>query len=209
MISPLKQPLIVSSYGTTSAKVTDFPDIPLNHLKLISLRSIIARRFQPDFLVDVIGGVTEIIQTQMNAENNKYKVIFSITDMSKSLVQCTIWGELASQLYNYYNTNKDVDNVIVLLQNARIKRAQDIDKFLWKAGILSLAEINNLQNISETTCVIVDVLENFEVGQSGWYYDGCGESTRSVALKDGKLKCFANHGTDEPVPRCLFELDDY
>lgn len=38
-------------YGATSAKVTDFLDIPLNHLKLISLASIIAWRFQPDFLV--------------------------------------------------------------------------------------------------------------------------------------------------------------
>lgn len=39
------------SYGATSAKVTNFPDIPLNHLKLISLTSIIAERFQPDFVV--------------------------------------------------------------------------------------------------------------------------------------------------------------
>ncbi|KAI5441728.1 hypothetical protein KIW84_010973 [Lathyrus oleraceus] len=96
------------SYGATSSKVTKFPDIPLNHLKLISLTSIIAERFQPDFLVDVIGGVTKIIQTQMNAENNKNKVVFVVTDMSKSLVQYTLWGELASQFYNYYNSNKDV-----------------------------------------------------------------------------------------------------
>lgn len=46
---------------------------------------------------------------------------------SKSLVQCTLWGELVSRLYNYYNNNKDLDNVIVLLQNARIKGAQGID----------------------------------------------------------------------------------
>ncbi|KAI5430223.1 hypothetical protein KIW84_034703 [Lathyrus oleraceus] len=111
----------------------------------------------------IIGGVTEIIHIQMNAENHKYKVVFAITDMS-------------------------------------------IDKFLWKAEILSLAEINNLQNISETTNAIVAILENFEVGQSECYYDGCSEFTRSAALKYEKLKCFTNHETDKPIPRYKLEV---
>ncbi|XP_050916236.1 uncharacterized protein LOC127131354 [Lathyrus oleraceus] len=181
-------------YGTTFAKVIDFPDNSLKFLKLISLTSIIAGRFQSDFLVGIIGGVTEIIHIQMNAENHKYKVVFAITDMS--------WDILTSQLYNYYNNNKDLDNVIVLLQNARV----NIDKFLWKAEILSLAEINNLQNISETTNAIVAILENFEVGQSECYYDGCSEFTRSAALKYEKLKCFTNHETDKPIPRYKLEV---
>lgn len=61
----------------------------------------------------------------------------------------------------------------------------------------------------ETTCVIVAILGKFDVGQSGWYYDGCGKCTKSVTLKDGKLKCFANHETDEPISMCLFKLNDY
>lgn len=51
---------------------------------------------------------------------------------SKSLVQYTLWGELASQCYNYYNSNKDVGKVIVLMQNARIKGAQGIDLVISK-----------------------------------------------------------------------------
>ncbi|KAI5440422.1 hypothetical protein KIW84_010051 [Lathyrus oleraceus] len=50
------------------------------------------------------------------------------------------------------------------------------------------------------------MLENFEAGQSGWCYYGCSECTISVALKDGKLRCFANHETDEPVPRYKLEV---
>lgn len=61
----------------------------------------------------------------------------------------------------------------------------------------------------ETTCVTVVILEKFKAGQFGWYCDGCGECTISVTLKDEKLKCFVNHETDELVPRCLFELNDY
>lgn len=55
----------------------------------------------------------------------------------------------------------------------------------------------------------VAMLVNFEASQSGWYYDGCGACTKSVALKDRNLKCFANHETDEPVPVCDFKLIDY
>lgn len=33
------------------------------------------------FYLDLIVGVTEIIQTQMNIENNKNKVVFAITEM--------------------------------------------------------------------------------------------------------------------------------
>ncbi|CAI8615167.1 unnamed protein product [Vicia faba] len=51
---------------------------------------------------DILGGVTKINQTQMNAENSKSKFVFTITDMS----------------------HKDVDSVVVILHNARIKGAQ-------------------------------------------------------------------------------------
>ncbi|CAI8604822.1 unnamed protein product [Vicia faba] len=49
-------------------------------------------RFQSNMLVDVVGGVIEIRQTQMIADNNKNKIVFTITDMSKFLVQCTFMG---------------------------------------------------------------------------------------------------------------------
>ncbi|KAI5402011.1 uncharacterized protein LOC127093020 isoform X2 [Lathyrus oleraceus] len=58
----------------------------------------------------------------------------------------------------------------------------------------------------ETTCVTIAKLEKFEVGNSGWYYDGYAECTKSVAVKDGKLKCYANHISSEPVPRYKLEV---
>lgn len=30
---------------------------------------------------DIVGGVTEILQTQINSDNNKSKFVFMITDM--------------------------------------------------------------------------------------------------------------------------------
>lgn len=54
--------------------------------------------------------------------------------------------------------------------------------------------------------VIIATLDKLEVGQFGWYYDGCSQCTKSVSLKDGKLRCFLNHDTDELVPMCLFLL---
>lgn len=53
----------------------------------------------------------------------------------------------------------------------------------------------------------VATLDKFEAGQAGWYYDGCGVCTKSVSLKEGKLKCYANHITTETetVPRCVIQ----
>ncbi|XP_058749371.1 uncharacterized protein LOC131622358, partial [Vicia villosa] len=207
----------------------------------------------------LIGGITDITQTQVNGDNNKNKIVFSIVDASKTVVQCTLWGQLAVQLYEYYKNNKQASNIVIVLINARVKEAQggfpvsvsntwngtkllindpaieevkslkerlgvdlpllssssvqveatqnsfysDYDKFVWKAEIMSLSEITNLQH--ETTCVTVATLDKFDAGQMGWYYDGCVECTRSVTAKDGKLKCFKEHISPEPVPR--YKLD--
>ncbi|XP_050890594.1 uncharacterized protein LOC127096007 [Lathyrus oleraceus] len=155
----------------------------LCHLNLISLPDILAGKFQLKILVDVIGGVHEIIHTQLNATNNKNKDVFIITDMSLvkfrldyltiSIYALFFYCELASQFCNYHNNKNEYDHVILLLQNTRIKRAK----------------------------VIIATLDKLEVGQFGWYYDGCSQCTKSVSLKDGKLRCFSNHETDEPVPR--------
>ncbi|XP_058751685.1 uncharacterized protein LOC131624788 [Vicia villosa] len=247
--------------GSTSVKKMDLPDIPVNYLNILGLDAIVEGKFQSNVLVDIIGGVTEFSQSQINPDNmNKSKVVFTITDMSKCFVQCTLWGNLAVQLIEYYKTHKEDGNIVVLLINARIKEAQggyplnvsnawngtklfindvsinqiqklkeslkaelpllssssmqvdatqssqysDFDKFLWKAEILSLAEISTLQN--ETTCVTVATLDKFEAGQAGWYYDGCVECTRSVTLKEGKLTCYAKHISAEPVPRFKLEV---
>ncbi|XP_058779353.1 uncharacterized protein LOC131653275 [Vicia villosa] len=64
---------------------------------------------------------------------------------------------------------------------------------------MSLSEIIILQH--EATCVTVATLDKFDAGQMGWYYDGCVECTRSVTAKDGKLKCFKEHISPEPVPQ--------
>ncbi|XP_058753435.1 uncharacterized protein LOC131626615 [Vicia villosa] len=216
--------------GSTSVKKAEFPDISHNYLNIIGLNSIVEGRFQSNLLVDLIGGITDITQTQVNV-----------------------------QLYEYYKNNKQASDIVIVLINARVKEAQggfpfsvsntwngtkllindptieevkslkerlgvdlpllssssvqveatqnsfysDYDKFVWKAEIMSLSEITNLQH--ETTCVTVATLDKFDVWQMGWYYDGCVECTRSVTAKDGKLKCFKKHISPEPVPR--YKLD--
>ncbi|XP_058774975.1 uncharacterized protein LOC131649231 [Vicia villosa] len=212
--------------GSTFVKKAEFPDIPHNYLNIIGLNSIVEGRFQSNVLVDA----------------------------SKTVVQCTLWGQLAVQLYEYYKNNKQASDIVIVLINARVKEAQvvtvssiscdsggfpvsvsntwngtkllgvdllllssssvqveatqnsfysDYDKFVWKAEIMSLSEIENMQH--ETTCVTVATLDKFDAGQMEWYYDGCVECTRSVNAKDGKLKCFKEHISPEPVPQ--YNLD--
>ncbi|CAI8619740.1 unnamed protein product [Vicia faba] len=246
--------------GSTSVKKVQLANIPLNHLKLIGINAIIEGKYRTNLLYDIIGGVTEISQAQIIPDNNKSKVVFSLTDLSKHHVQCTLWGKLAVQLNEYYTTHKADGSIVLLLMNARIKEPQgnyplnvsnawngtkllindlsieevknlkeklkddlptlssssmqmettntsvfsDLDKFVWKAEVLSLSDIAYLQ--TETTCVTVATLEKFECGQSGWYYDGCSECTKSVTLKDGKFMCYSKHISSEPVPRFKLEV---
>ncbi|XP_058765066.1 uncharacterized protein LOC131638522 [Vicia villosa] len=261
MIQAFVPPHLVSKYLAELAigGKTKLPDIPVNYLNIIGLNTIVDGKFQSNLLVDVVGGVTEIVQTQINVDNNKSKAVFIITDMSKSFVQCTLWGQLALQFYEYYKTHNEEGNVVVLLQNARIKGTQggfplnvsntwngtkltindvsvveisklkeslqndlpklsqstlqvettqtsqysEFDKFICNAEILSLAEISSLQY---TTCVTVVTLNKFEAGQAGWYYDGFGVCTKGVSLKDGNLKCYANHIMTETVSRYKLEI---
>ncbi|CAI8585937.1 unnamed protein product [Vicia faba] len=94
-------------------------------LNILHLDAIVEGKFQSNILVDILGGVTEISQTQINADNKKRKVVFSITDnRSRSEVQCTLWGQLAIQFHNYYKSYKEDGSIIVFLINARIKEAQ-------------------------------------------------------------------------------------
>ncbi|CAL5189587.1 unnamed protein product [Lathyrus oleraceus] len=79
-----------------------------------------------------------------------------------------------------------------------------LDNFTWITQVLSIVDINNLQY--ETTCVIVAKLDKFEVGQTGCFYDGRGECTKNVSLKDGNLKCFLNHERDVPITRYKLEF---
>ncbi|CAI8608107.1 unnamed protein product [Vicia faba] len=246
--------------GSTSVKKVQLSDIPLNHLKLIGINAIIEGKYRKNLLYDIIGGVTEISQAQIIPDNNKSKIVFSLTDLSKHHVQCTLWGKLVVQLNEYYTTHKADGSIVLLLMNARIKEPQgnyplnvsnawngtkllindlsieevknlkeklkddlptlssssmkmettntsvfsDLDKFVWKAEVLSLSDIAYLQ--TETTCVTVATLEKFECGQSGWYYDGCSECTKSVTLKDGKFMCYSKHISSEPVPRFKLEV---
>ncbi|XP_058773016.1 uncharacterized protein LOC131647117 [Vicia villosa] len=94
--------------GSTSVKKAEFPDIPHNYLNII----------------DLIGGITDITQTQVNGDNNKNRIVFSIVDASKTVVQCTLWGQLAVQLYEYYKNNKQASDIVIVLINARVKEAQ-------------------------------------------------------------------------------------
>ncbi|XP_050915384.1 uncharacterized protein LOC127130414 [Lathyrus oleraceus] len=215
--------------GSTYVKKTELPEIPIDYFNILGLASIADGKFQPNVLVDVVGGVTEILQTQINSDNNKSKFVFMITDMSKIVVQCTLWvgveGGFPLNVSNAWSGTKviinDISNVEIKklkdslnaempklsssslqVETTQTSQYSDFDKFIWKTEVISLAEIAMLKQ--ETTCVTIVKLEKFEVGNSGWYYDGCAECTKSVAVKDGKLKCYANHISSEPVPKYSF-----
>ncbi|XP_058759184.1 uncharacterized protein LOC131632456 [Vicia villosa] len=197
--------------GSTSVKKTDLPDIPAYYLNLLRLDAIVEGRFLFNVLVDILGGITEFSQSQINGDNNKNKVVFTIVDTRVKEAQ----GGFPMSVSNTWNGTKlmindlrfdevkklkeILGNNLALLSTSslQVEATQnsyysDFDKFIWKAEIMSLSEITNLQH--------------FEAGQMGWFYDGCVECIRSVALKDGKLQCYAKHVSSECVPRYKLEV---
>ncbi|XP_050891027.1 uncharacterized protein LOC127096510 [Lathyrus oleraceus] len=135
--------------GSTYVKKTELPEIPIDYFNILGLASIADGKFQPNVLVDVVGGVTEILQTQINSDNNKSKFVFMITDMSKIAVQCTLWGNFALQFYEYYKNHGEDVNIVVLLQNARIKAAQggfplNVSN-AWSGTKLIINDISNVE----------------------------------------------------------------
>ncbi|CAI8595305.1 unnamed protein product [Vicia faba] len=180
--------------GSTSIKKAELPDIPMNYLNILHLDAIVEGEFQSNILVDILGGVTEISQTQINVDNKKSKVVFSITDDSNiSKVQCTLWGQLAIQFHDYYKSHKEDGSIIVLLINARIKEAQggfplNISN-AWNGTKLLINDV--------TLAVVIKLRDSL---QSEF------PLLSSSSLQDGKLVCYSKHIIPTPVPRYKLEV---
>ncbi|XP_058775985.1 uncharacterized protein LOC131650284 [Vicia villosa] len=231
------------SRGSTLVKKTELDEIPVNYLSIHGLDSTIEVRFKSIVLVDIVRGVTEISQSQIIVDNNKIKVVFTLTNMSKEVVQwltslkvsqfdvfnltfyvCFIQGDYPLRNSNAWNDKKLVINDVSIKEINNLKERYNMHfiyigltfRMLFLANCQLLMHnfhvfmLNRLKNylpllssssLQETTCVIVATLEKFECGQSGLYYDGCVECTRSVSLKDGKLMYYAKRISAEPVLR--------
>ncbi|XP_058772661.1 uncharacterized protein LOC131646709 [Vicia villosa] len=57
--------------GSTSVKKSDLPDLPAYYLNLLGWDAIVEGRFQSNVLVDILGGIIEISQSQINGDNLK------------------------------------------------------------------------------------------------------------------------------------------
>ncbi|CAI8604004.1 unnamed protein product [Vicia faba] len=66
----------------------ELSDIPLNYFNILGLDAIVDGKFESNLLVDIIGGVTKITQSQIIVDNNKRKVVFTLTDLR--YVECTL-----------------------------------------------------------------------------------------------------------------------
>ncbi|XP_050883299.1 uncharacterized protein LOC127086562 [Lathyrus oleraceus] len=192
--------------GSTYVKKTELPEIPIDYFNILGLSSIADGKFQPNVLnhgedvnIVVLLQNARIKVAQgfpLNVSNAWSGTKLIINDISNVEIK-KLKDSLNAELPKLSSSSLQVETT-------QTSQYSDFDKFIWKAEVISLAEIAMLKQ--ETTCVTIAKLEKFEVGNSGWYYDGCAECTKSVVVKDGKLKCYANHISSEPVPRYKLEV---
>ncbi|XP_058784697.1 uncharacterized protein LOC131659538 [Vicia villosa] len=201
--------------GSTSVKKAEFPDIPHNYLYIIALNSIVEGRFQSNVLVVQLyeyyknnKQASNIVIVLINARVKEAQGGFPVSVSNTWNGTKLLINDLAIEEVKSLKERLGVDLPLLSSSSVQVETMEnsfysDYDKFVWKAEIMSLSEITNLQH--ETTCVTVATLDKFDAAQMGWYYDGCVECTRSVTAKDGKLKCFKDHISPELVPR--YKLD--
>ncbi|XP_058774672.1 uncharacterized protein LOC131648952 [Vicia villosa] len=189
LVSKFKSELAAgTSYIMQNFKKTDLPDIPAYYLNLLGLDAIVEGRFQSNVLVDILGGITEISQSQINGDNNKNIIVFTIVDTS--LFACI-------DKLNNMNIQED-SNIVIVLVNARVKEAQGgypvSVSNTWNGTKLLINDLrfDEVKKQKESLGNDLSLLST--------------SSLQSVALKDGKLQCYAKHVISEPVPRYKLEV---
>ncbi|XP_058776979.1 uncharacterized protein LOC131651305 [Vicia villosa] len=79
-----------------------------------------------------------------------------------------------------------------------------IDKFVYNAKCMSLAEVAKLKQ--ESVCVTVATTLKFAVSKYGWFYYGCTGCTLKAPNPDNPFKCGCGENVVKPVPRHKVEI---
>ncbi|XP_058767907.1 uncharacterized protein LOC131641620 [Vicia villosa] len=207
--------------GSTSLKKTENPEIPVNVLNLLSLADIVdanpwlcvpyGEYLQSNSMSigqknkDAGNMVVLLINARIKEAQGNFPLnVSNAWNGTKLFINDTGFEQVSKLKESFKGDFPKLLDTVVQVSASQNSQYSDFDKFLWKAEVLSLAEIGGLQQ--ETTCVTVATLDKFDVGQSGWYYDSCVDCTKSVTLRDGKLQCYAKHISPSPVPRFKLEI---
>lgn len=115
----------LTATGATVIAKQDFPDIAMASFNFKDFAEVLAGKYRPDLLVDVIGAFQEVTNT--NRGNGRLRSItFTLKDASANILHCCLWDDhakLCADAFSKFDGTQPQPYVI-LIKHARVKPEQ-------------------------------------------------------------------------------------
>ncbi|GAU45084.1 hypothetical protein TSUD_85700 [Trifolium subterraneum] len=112
--------------GATRVNVADIPGIPRTLFNFKDFAEILAGKFEPDFLVDVIGVVDSMKKCVTATNTKKGNAAFTLKDFRENVLDCTLWDGLSAEFLNFYNQQTENGPLVMIIKHARVKEPQGV-----------------------------------------------------------------------------------
>ncbi|KAL2903392.1 Replication protein A 70 kDa DNA-binding subunit C [Bienertia sinuspersici] len=96
--------------------------MPISAYNFVCFHDILSNKLDDKYLVDVIGGVTEVSKLEITERNGKMnkRLEIELEDLEQNRLNCTLWGEFADIMTTYLSTHHG-NPIIIIIQFAKIK----------------------------------------------------------------------------------------
>ncbi|KAL2921030.1 Replication protein A 70 kDa DNA-binding subunit E [Bienertia sinuspersici] len=165
---PAKHAYKMNFLSTTTVEQLFELDIPISGYNFVCFRDILSNKLDDKYLVDVIGGVTEVSKLEITERNGKMnkRLEIELEDLEQNRLNCTLWGEFADIMTTYLSTHHG-NPIIIIIQFAKIKT--------WKGE----------------SCVTLATIICIE-SSHGWWYKACKKDLKKIKkidVEEKKLWC--------------------
>ncbi|XP_058733797.1 uncharacterized protein LOC131605463 [Vicia villosa] len=122
LFKPTEHKFLLTFTGGTSVTDIKKHDIPPKPLNFTRFADILTGKWKKDVLIDVIGMVSEISYTQIQAGNKKQHINLVLKDLCNNILNCTLWEGYAMQFHEFHKQSKDLSSpTVIVLQFAKVK----------------------------------------------------------------------------------------
>ncbi|XP_058784731.1 uncharacterized protein LOC131659576 [Vicia villosa] len=122
LFKPTEHKFLLTFTGGTSVTDINKHDIPPKPLNFTPFAEILTGKWKKDVLIDVIGMVSEIGYTQIQAGNKKQQINLVLKDLCNNILNCTLWEGYAMQFHEFQKQRKDLSSpTVIVLQFAKVK----------------------------------------------------------------------------------------
>ncbi|KAL2926569.1 Replication protein A 70 kDa DNA-binding subunit B [Bienertia sinuspersici] len=130
--------------------------MPISAYNFVCFRDILSNKLDDKYLVDVIGGVTEVSKLEITERNGKMnkRLEIELEDLEQNRLNCTLWGEFADIMTTYLSTHHG-NPIIIIIQFAKIKTWKGVrclSSSLFATKLLINENIGDIEDFKKSLC---------------------------------------------------------